>query len=96
MNSGEFISGENGVSTMFFRRSLPLDRVAIGRSFSRRRRDDAIEIAQVLGISPDGFGIPHVRYELTVEKPLSHGVYPAGTKVLSLSQFSATYPEALA
>jgi hypothetical protein len=81
---------------MFFRRSLPVDKVAIGRSFSRRRRDDAIEVAQVLGISPDGFGIPHVRYELTVERPSSRGVYPAGTKVLSLSQFSVTYPESYA
>lgn len=81
---------------MFFRRSIERPPVEIGRSFRRKRQDKAIETAQVLGISPDGYGIPHVRYELTVEKPLSHGVYPAGTKVLSLAAFSATYSDAVA
>ena len=79
---------------MFFRKSVRPDDVSVGKSFQRRREDDALERAEVLGISPDAFGIPHVRYELTVEKPLSHRLYPAGTKVLSLIAFSEAYQEA--
>ena len=79
---------------MFFRKSVRADDVSVGKSFQRRRGDDAVERAEVLGIAPDAFGIPHVRYELTVEKPQSHRLYPAGTKVLSLIAFSEAYQEA--
>jgi hypothetical protein len=78
---------------MFFRRSFAPAPVAVGQSFRRRRSDDRIETAQVLDIREDGFGIPHVRYELTVEQPLSHAVYTAGTKVLALSAFTAAFRE---
>lgn len=78
---------------MFFRRPVRPDHICVGKSFERRRQDDALERAEVLGIAPDAFGIPHVRYELTVEKPLSHRLYPAGTKVLSLIAFSEAYRE---
>jgi hypothetical protein len=78
---------------MFFKRRKRDEPIAIGRSFQRKRSDRALEIAAVTEISPDGFGIPHVRYELTVEKPQSGGLYMAGTKVLSLSAFEAAYNE---
>ena len=81
---------------MFFRRAVSLERVAVGRIFSRRSNNNSVEIAEVLGISPDGYGIQHVRYELTVKHPQSHAVYPAGTKVLSLMTFSETYPQSVA
>ena len=79
---------------MFFRRTKPSVPIEAGQSFLRRRNDDFVEVARVLGVSPDSFGIPHVRYELTVEKPQSHGIYIAGTKVLSVSAFAATYSAA--
>lgn len=81
---------------MFFRRGLPAESIAVGRAFTRRREDDSIEIAEVTNIAPDGFGIQHVRYELTVEKPYSRELCTIGTKLLSLSQFSATFSEARA
>lgn len=80
---------------MFFRKAVCQDDISVGQSFQRRRGDDALERAKVLGIASDAFGIPHVRYELTVEKPLSHQLYPAGTKVLSLIAFSEAYQEAI-
>ncbi|MAO92440.1 MAG: hypothetical protein CMM81_12950 [Rhodospirillales bacterium] len=81
---------------MFFRKAVSQDRVAVGRSFFRRLNNRAVETAEVLGIASDGFGIPHVRYELTVEHTQSHAVYPAGTKVLSLATFNETYPQSVA
>lgn len=78
---------------MFFKRRKSGEPVTIGRSFQRQRPDRTLEIAAVTEISPDGFGIPHVRYELTVEKPQSGGLYLAGTKVLSLTAFAAAYNE---
>lgn len=76
---------------MFFRRSFPTKAVTVGQFFRRQCPGDRVETAQVLGICEDGFGIPHVRYELTVEHPLSQAMYPAGTKVLALSAFSAAF-----
>jgi len=77
---------------MFFRKSAICESIKVGRSYTQRRTDNTVEVAQVLGITPDGYGIPHVRYELTVEKPMSHQVYMAGTKVLSLIAFRETFP----
>ena len=80
---------------MFFRKASCAEKVEVGRTFQRPRSDKSREVAEVTGISPDGFGIPHVRYELTVEKPHSRGHYKAGTKVLALTAFSATYSDAI-
>ncbi len=77
---------------MFFRKAAIRESIMVGRSYTQRRTDNTVEVAQVLGITPDGFGIPHVRYELTVEKPKSHQIYMAGTKVLSLIAFRETFP----
>ncbi len=80
---------------MLFRKASPVREVTVGGMFRRSRSDKIVEVAEVTGILPDGFGIPHVRYELTLERPYSRGNYKAGTKVLALAAFSATYRDAV-
>lgn len=81
---------------MFFRRVKDLQQVKEGAVFRRLRSDRTVETAHVLSVAQDTFGIPHVRYELSIEKPLSADRMVEGPRVLALSAFSETYRECVA
>lgn len=81
---------------MFFKREKPADYVTAGAEFRRTRPDHMVETARVISIGADGFGIPHVKYELCVEKPLTRQRLVEGVRVLALGAFADTYHERLA
>jgi hypothetical protein len=61
-----------------------------GSRFCRRRRDNVTEMATVLDLRPDAFGIPHVRFSLAFEQP-SLGRINEGLRVLALRSFVSAY-----
>ncbi|MDX1736943.1 MAG: hypothetical protein R3261_01820 [Alphaproteobacteria bacterium] len=80
-------------SSMFFKRGRKLEYVKAGALFRRERQDHMIETAKVLAVSADCFGIPHVRYELKMEKPTMAYSEVHGPRVLALNAFADIYQE---
>jgi hypothetical protein len=78
---------------MFFKRGNGAEFVKAGTEFRRTRADKMVETATVLSIASDTFGIPHVKYELSVEKPLAGQTTSEGPRVLALGAFADTYCE---
>ncbi len=54
--------------------------------------DGLVETAQVLAVVSGISGIPHVRYELTIERP-AYGRLLEGPKILNLASFAAHFRE---
>ena len=83
---------------MFFKRRNDRAAAAVqaGTRYRRRRRDNTIETARVLSIARDSFGIPHVSYELQIEKPSAAARVTDGPRVLALNTFAETFREPVA
>lgn len=65
---------------------------APGAVFRKVRPDNLVETAKVLALTKDGYGIPHVRYDLTFEGP-THLRFDEGERLLSLASFHERFPE---
>lgn len=76
-------------------RGEPQKNVEPGNRFCRRRRDHVTELATVIDLRPDPFGIPHVHFNLAFEQP-SQGSVSGGLRVLALRTFVDAYPERVA
>lgn len=81
---------------MFFKRGRKLEYVKAGALFRRERTDHMIETAKVLSVSADTFGIPHVRYEVKMEKKCMAYSETHGPRVLALASFTDMYNERIA
>ena len=70
------------------------DKVAIrtGGVYRRIRANNAIETATVLDIQDDPFGIPHVRYKLTIGRS-DRSLFWDCKRVLALQSFAELYDE---
>jgi len=66
-----------------------------GGRFCRLRRDQVMETALVMELKLDHFGIPHVHFRLTFEKP-AIGQVEGGMRVLALNSFIETYRQRIA
>jgi len=66
--------------------------VSVGAEFRRVRRNNTIETAKVLSLVEDSFGIPHVKYALTL-KSLKTAPYTDGPRLLALKAFERAYPD---
>ncbi len=53
------------------------------------------ETAKVIDVGPDSMGIPHVRYEVLVERSTVHHTHFAAVRTLNLQTFSHHFVEAL-
>lgn len=81
------------MSTAFLNLWAPRPRdaeVKPGHRYFRRRRDNVTELATVMDLKADAFGIPHVRFALVFEKP-SIGRVEAGLRMLALNAFVDVY-----
>lgn len=86
----------NERSSMFFKRGKKLEYVKAGAMFRRERKDHMIETARVLSVATDTFGIPHVRYELKMEKAAMAYSEIHGPRVLALNTFTEMYQDRIA
>jgi hypothetical protein len=62
-------------------------------SFQRTKPDKSIETAKILSVMLDGLHIPHVRYEINLQRPCRTVVFKDGPRTLSLTSFADTYRE---
>ena len=76
---------------MFFKRGASLEYITAGSTFLRT---DAhmIETAEVLSVSPDTYGIPHVRFNVSFQRP-TRSITHEGQRVLALKSFAERYTE---
>jgi hypothetical protein len=77
--------------SMFFKRGATCEDITAGSTF-RRTEAHVIETAEVLSISNDTFGIPHVRFNVSFQRP-TRSVTHEGQRVLALKSFAARYTE---
>lgn len=80
-----------GLLSMFFKRGSSLEYITAGSTF-RRTQPDMIETAEVLAVSTDSFGIPHVRYNVSFKRQ-TRDVTNEGQRVLALKTFAQRYTE---
>lgn len=80
-------------SSFFFRRGKTTEYIRKGSVFRRLHADRTVESARVLAVAIDGFGIPHVRYEIKFVRPYQTNNFFEGPRMLALSAFIATYSE---
>jgi len=80
-------------ASVFIRRGRDMEYIRRGTSFRRIKPDKSIETAKVLSVMLDGLHIPHVRYEINVERPSRTVVFTDGPRILSLRTFAETYRE---
>lgn len=74
---------------MFFSRKRVGTEFEAGTFHVREVGGRAVERAEVLEISPDGMGIPHVRYRVTHLK--DSRTVPDGLRILALSCFAERF-----
>lgn len=80
-------------ASVFIKRGRDMEFIRRGMSFRRVKPDKSVETAKILSVMLDGLHIPHVRYEINVERPSRAAVFKDGPRVLSLSTFTDTYRE---
>jgi hypothetical protein len=52
----------------WFRQPLKADSVKVGSVYKLAHQGNIVEIAKVVDIGPDALGIPHVTYDVSVER----------------------------
>ena len=78
--------------TGFFAKSRDREQfVKEGARFYRHRPDRMVETATVLSIAADRMGIPHVRYNLEIQKLRGATKFSDGPRSLALETFVSTY-----
>lgn len=80
-------------ASFFFRRGKEVQYLKAGAKFRRLRDKSTEETAKVLSVSTDGFGIPHVRYEIEIGKLGAQTRFKDGPRVLALQSFIGAYRE---
>lgn len=80
-------------SSIFIKRGRKMEYIRAGTSFRRIKRDKSVETAKILSVVLDRMQIPHVRYEINLERPSRTSVFKDGPRILSLSSFTHTYRE---
>ncbi len=76
---------------MFFGATRSKDAIRPGSRFRKVHKDKTVETARVLTVATDMLGIPHVRYELVIERAQRRFVEEP--RILALKTFADTYKE---
>lgn len=79
-------------NSFFFKRGRNLEYVRAGSTFQRVHRDRMVEIAQVLSVGADSYGIPHVRFQVSFRRP-NQSQFDGGGRMLALKSFADQYRE---
>jgi len=81
--------------SMFIKRGRKVEFVKCGSVFRRTHTDKSVETARVIGMRTDSYGIPHVRYEVSVARRQVPTFYFEEPRTLALETFTDTYRERL-
>jgi hypothetical protein len=82
------------LSSVFYRRGDLLEFIKAGAAFRRILADRTVETAKVRDLYADLYGIPHMRYELTIKRP-GRQPDPTGPRTMALKVFCQTVAERL-
>jgi len=78
-------------SSVFIKRGRDMEYIRRGMSFQRIKSDKSIETAKILAVVLDALKIPHVRYEIDLQRPSRSATFKVGPRTLSLTSFADTY-----
>ena len=56
------------LSTHWFKQPQRSDKIKVGRVYQRAHDGNIVETAKVIDVGSDALGIPHVTYEVSVER----------------------------
>ena len=84
-----------GSVCLFMRRGRKVEFVKSGSFFHRRKADNSIETARIIGMGTDALGIVHVRYEVSIARRHIADSYFEGPRTLALEAFAETYSQRL-
>lgn len=76
---------------MFYKRGASLENITAGSTF-RRTEPNVVETAEVLSVTRDSYGIPHVRYTVRFQHA-TRAPTTEGQRVLALKSFAERYTE---
>lgn len=76
----------------FKKTELRLPELIPGSIFRSVRAGNLIETAKILAITKDGLGIPHVRFDVTLDSPGKTRLVE-GRRVLCVASFAQQFPE---
>ncbi|MBB44316.1 MAG: hypothetical protein CMM44_11235 [Rhodospirillaceae bacterium] len=79
--------------SVFFKRGEKLEYMRPGSTFQHLRDDNLIEIACVESLGTDLYGIPHVRFQISLTRDKKFLDFDKGTRMLALSSFADRYRE---
>jgi hypothetical protein len=71
------------------KRQNGFDDVKAGSVYHRVHSGDIVETATVLSVGEDSFGIPHVRFQICIERP--NRKFLEDARVLALESFAEHY-----
>tara|TARA_Y100001968_G_scaffold271533_1_gene263217 strand:- start:3081 stop:3470 length:390 start_codon:yes stop_codon:yes gene_type:complete len=80
------------LNSFFFKRGKDIEYVREGSQFRHVRRDGLIETARILSVATDLHGIPHVRFQVSFDRPDQNQV-DGGARMLALKAFADRYRE---
>ena len=80
-----------GLRSIFFKRGASLENITAGSTF-RRTEPNVVETAEVLSVTRDSYGIPHVRYTVRFQRA-TRAPTTEGQRVLALKSFAERYTE---
>ena len=73
--------------------NAPLSEVRPGGTYIHKGAGNIVETARVIDVGPDGMGIPHVRFEVVVERSKERHTHFEAVRTLNLATFSETFSE---
>lgn len=74
---------------MFFKRQTQTQDVKAGSVYRRVHRDNIVQIAKVVSVGKDCYGIPHVHFRLCYERP--NRMFLEDARILALESFTREY-----
>jgi hypothetical protein len=77
---------------MFFKRGDRLEYIKTGSTFRCVHKDRTVETAEVISVYTDAYGIPHVRYSVSFERPYRER-FQEGSRILALRSFFDHFSE---
>ena len=78
--------------SIFFKRGEQLECVKTGSTFRCVHADRTVEEAEVISVYTDSFGIPHVRYSVSFQRPYRER-FQEGPRILALRSFFDHFSE---
>lgn len=77
---------------MFFRRGNKFEYIRPGSTFKCVHKDRMEETAQVVAVATDSYGIPHVHFRVSFQRP-DLNLFDGGARMLALRSFADRYKE---